>query len=94
LSLNVLEKVILIEQLHGQYIVISIQAISAKGAELEHSILMKVGDTRVLFDVDGMLENLSSIAQGELAYYSRLGTHHGQWLLKPKLMGNLIVNGC
>jgi hypothetical protein len=36
LPLNVMEKVILIEQFHGQYIVIGIQAVNAKGVELEH----------------------------------------------------------
>ena len=34
LPLNVLEKVILLEQFHGQYIVIGIQAITCEGSEL------------------------------------------------------------
>jgi hypothetical protein len=57
-----LEKVILVEQFYGQYIVIGIQAISAKGSELEHvhSIVVKVGNGRVQLNVDEMLENLSS----------------------------------
>jgi hypothetical protein len=64
LPLNVLEKVILIEQFHGQYIVIGIQAVNAKGIELEHvhSIVIKVGDGSAQFDVDGMIENLSNTA--------------------------------
>jgi hypothetical protein len=62
LPLNILEKVILIEQFHGQYIVIGIQAVNAEGVELEHvhSIVVKVGDVSTQFDVDGMLENLSN----------------------------------
>ena len=45
LPLNVLEKVILMEQFHGQYIVIGIQVVSPEGSELEHvhSIVVKVG---------------------------------------------------
>jgi hypothetical protein len=62
LPLNILEKVILIEQFHGQYIVIGTQAVNAEGVELEHvhSIVVKVGDVSTQFDVDGMLENLSN----------------------------------
>jgi hypothetical protein len=46
LPLNVLEKVIFIEQFHGQYIVIGIQAVNAEGVELEHvhSIVIKAED--------------------------------------------------
>jgi hypothetical protein len=63
LPLNVLEKVILIEQFHGQYIVMGIQAVNAEGVELEHvhSIVVKVGD------VEEMLMNLSNTVQEELA---------------------------
>ena len=45
LSLNVLEKVILLEQFYGQYIVIGIQAVTHEGSKLQHvhSIVMKVG---------------------------------------------------
>jgi hypothetical protein len=48
LPLNVLEKVIFVEQFHGQYIVIGLQAVNAKGSEVEHvySIVFKVGDGR------------------------------------------------
>jgi hypothetical protein len=69
LPLNVLEKVILIEQFHGQYIVMGIQAVNAEGVELEqvHSIVVKVGDRSAQFDVEGMLTNLSNTAQEELA---------------------------
>jgi hypothetical protein len=59
-----MENVILIEQFHGSYIVIGIQAVNAKGNELGHvySIVVKVGDGSAQFDVDGMLENLSNTA--------------------------------
>jgi hypothetical protein len=69
LPLNVLEKVILIEQFHSMYIVIGIQAVNAEGAELDHvhSIIVKVGDGSAQFDVEGLLMNLSNTAQEELA---------------------------
>jgi hypothetical protein len=69
LPLNVLEKVILIEQFHARYIVIGIQAVNAEGTELEHvhSIVVKVGDGSAQFDVEGMLTNLSNTSQEELA---------------------------
>jgi hypothetical protein len=68
LPLNILEKVILIEQFHGRYIVIRIQAVNAEGDELGHvhSIVIKVGDGSAQFDVDRMLENLSNTSQEEL----------------------------
>jgi hypothetical protein len=51
------------------YIVIGIQAVNAEGAELDHvhSIVVKVGDGSAQFDVEGLLTNLSNIAQEELA---------------------------
>ena len=59
LPLNVLEKIILIEQFHARYIVIGILAINAEGIKLEHvhSIVVKVGDGSAQFDVEGMLTN-------------------------------------
>ena len=55
------------EQFHGEYIVIGIQAITPEGSKLEHvhSIVVKVGG--VQFDVDRMLNNLSFTGQGKLA---------------------------
>jgi hypothetical protein len=49
--------------------VIRIQAVNAKGVELEHvhSIVVKVGDGSAQFDVEGMLMNLRTTAQEELA---------------------------
>ena len=69
MPLNVLEKVILIEQFHMRYIVIEIQAVNAKGVELEHvhSIIVKVGDGSAQFNVEGMLTNFSNTVQEELA---------------------------
>jgi hypothetical protein len=56
-------------QFHGQYIVIEFQAVNPEGLELEHvhSIVVKVGSGCAQFDVDGMLNNLSSTSQGKLA---------------------------
>jgi curli biogenesis system outer membrane secretion channel CsgG len=64
-----LEKIILVERFHGQYIVIGIQVVNVEGSEVKHvhSIVVKVGDGRAQFNVDGMLENLSSTSQVELA---------------------------
>jgi hypothetical protein len=65
----VLEKVILVEQFLGQYIVIGIQAVTVDGFEIEHvhSIFVKVGGGCAQFDVDAMVNSLSSTDQGELA---------------------------
>jgi hypothetical protein len=80
LPLNVFEKVILLEQFHGQYIVIGIQAVTPEGSELQHvhSIVVKVGGRCVQFDVDGMLNNLSSSGQGELAELLR--SKYSSWM--------------
>jgi hypothetical protein len=69
LPLNVSEKVMLVEQLHGEYIVIGIQVVNKAGSELAHihSVIVKSGEGSVCFDVKGMLENLSSSVQQELA---------------------------
>jgi hypothetical protein len=74
LPLNVFEKVIFLEQFHGQYIVIGIQAVTPEGLELQHvhSIVVKVGGRCAQFDVDGMLNSLNSSGQGELAELLRL----------------------
>jgi hypothetical protein len=42
--------------------------VNVEGSEVEHvhSIIVKVGDRRARFNVDGMLENLSSTAQVDL----------------------------
>jgi hypothetical protein len=49
--------------------VIGIQAVTPEGSELQHvhSIVVKVGGGCAHFDVDGMLNNLSSSGQRELA---------------------------
>jgi hypothetical protein len=73
LPLNVLEKVMLVEQFHNEYIVIGIQAEDSAGNEIPHfhSIVVKSKERSEHFDVDGMLENLSSTSQQELAYMLR-----------------------
>jgi hypothetical protein len=52
----------LVEQFHGEYIVIGIQVVNTAGSELAHvhSIVVKLGEGSARFDVEGMLENLSS----------------------------------
>jgi hypothetical protein len=58
-----------VEQFLGQYIVIGIQAVTVDGFEIEHvhSIFVKVGGGSTQFDVDAMVNSLSSTDQGELA---------------------------
>jgi hypothetical protein len=65
--LNVLEKIILVEQFHGQYLVIELHSLNAEGVETDHvhSIVVKVGDSRAQFNEEGMNENLKSIRQLE-----------------------------
>jgi hypothetical protein len=68
LPLNILEKIILVEQFYGQYLVIGLQSLNAEGVETDyiHSIVVKVGDSRAQFNEEGMYENLKSIGQLEL----------------------------
>jgi hypothetical protein len=62
LPLNVSEKVILFEQFRNEYIVTGIQVVDLAGGEIAHvhSIVVKLGEGSAHFDVDVMLENLSS----------------------------------
>jgi hypothetical protein len=64
----------LVEQFHGKYIVIGIQAVDTEGGELAHvhSIVVKSGEGSARFNVEGMLENLSSTRQQELTDLLRL----------------------
>ena len=68
LPLNILEKVILVDQFHNKYIVIGIQAMDLAGDDMQnvHSIIVKPGEGSMHFDIDGMLEYLSSTSQQEL----------------------------
>ena len=63
--LNVLEKIILVEQFHNKYIVIGIQVVELARDDIQyvHSIVVKPGEGSVHFDINGMLENLSSTSQ-------------------------------
>ena len=65
LLLYVSEKIILIKQFHNEYIIIGIQAMDLAGGDIQHvhSIVVKPGEGSEHFDIDGMLENLSSIGQ-------------------------------
>lgn len=69
MPLNVLEKIILVEQFHNKYIVIGIQAMNTEGTELAHiySIVVKLGEGSAHFNVEGMLKNLSSTGQQVMA---------------------------
>ena len=69
LPLNVSEKVILVEQFNNKYTVIGIQAMDLAGGDMQHvySFVVKPGKESAHFDIDGMLENLSSTGQWKLA---------------------------
>jgi hypothetical protein len=66
--------------------------VSVEGSELEHvhSIVVKVGDERAQFDVDEMLENLSSIVQVELV--DLLQTKYIPWMTSDVKLENLYLN--
>ena len=92
LTLNVLEKVILIEQFHARYIVIRIQAVNVEGVELEHvySIVVNVGDKSIQFNMEGMLTNLSNIVQEELA--DLLRSRYSPWTTTDAELENWQLN--
>ena len=92
LPLNVLEKVILIDQFHVRYIVIGIQAVNAEGIELEHvhSIIVKVGDGSAQFDMEGMLTNLSNSVQEELTVL--LWSRYSPWTATDAELKNWRLN--
>jgi hypothetical protein len=60
--------------------VIGIQAITPEGSELEHvhSVVVKVGGGCAQFNIDGMLNNLSSSCQRELAELLR--SKYSPWM--------------
>jgi hypothetical protein len=66
--------------------------VSVEGSELEHvhSFVVKVGDERAQFDVDEMLENLSSIVQVELV--DLLQTKYIPWMTSDVKLENLYLN--
>lgn len=92
LPLNVLEKVILIEQLHGQYVLIGIQAVAPDGSEPQHvhSIVVKVGAEGAQFDIDGLLDNLRSSGQEDLA--ELLQSKYSPWTAADVNMESLRLN--
>ena len=68
LPLNILERVILVEQFHNEFIVIGIQAMDLARVDLQHvhSIVVKPGEGSAHFNINGILENLTSTGQQEL----------------------------
>ena len=67
------------EQFHNKYIVTGIQVVDLAENEIQHvhSIVVKLGEESTHFDVDGMLENLSSTGQQELA--NMLHLRYSSW---------------
>jgi hypothetical protein len=70
------------EQFHGQYIVISIQAITIDGS--------KVGGGSTQFDVDAMVNSLSSTDQGQLAELFR--SKYSPWMATDVDLENRRLN--
>ena len=68
LPLNLNEKVILLESLYQEYVVITLQAIDSDGADTEHihSIVVKIGEGVVAFDINGLLDTLTGTSMEEL----------------------------
>jgi hypothetical protein len=69
LPLNFMEKVSLIEQFHGMYLVLGLQAVDHNGMDMDHvhSIVMKDGVGRAQFDMEALLESLISSSRVDLA---------------------------
>lgn len=68
LHLNRNQKVTFVEQVHWNYTVLGIQAMTEKGEDLPHchSIIVKVGDTHGQFDFCELLECVLRNGQGSL----------------------------
>ena len=68
LPLNLDKKVTLLENFYQEYVVITLQAVDARGEDTSHihSIVAKIGDSVAAFDINGLLDTLASISMEEL----------------------------
>ena len=79
LPLNLNEKVILLENFYQEYVVIKLQAIDRDGVDTKHihSIVVKIGEGVVAFDINGLLDTLSRTSMEELR--PELESKHVPW---------------
>ena len=68
LPLNVDEKETLLENFYQEYVVITFQAVDARGEDTSHihSIVAKIDDGVVAFDINGLLDTLAGTSMEEL----------------------------
>ena len=68
LPLNLDEKVTLLENFYQEYVVITLQAIDARGKDTQHihSIGVKIGDGVVVFDINRLLDTLTGTSMEDL----------------------------
>ena len=79
LPLNLDEKVILLENFYQEYVVITLQAIDRDSADTKHihSIVVKIGQGVVAFDINGLLDTLTGTSMEELR--PKLESKHVPW---------------
>ena len=60
LPLNIDEKVILLENFHQEYVVVTLQAMDNSGEDTNHlhSVVVKIGGNGADFDIEGLLQTL------------------------------------
>ena len=68
LPLNLNEKVTLLENFYEEYVVITLKAVDARGEDTLHihSIVVKIGDGVVTFDINRLLDTLIGTSMEEL----------------------------
>ena len=79
LPLNLNEKVILLENFYQEYVVITLQAVNRDGVDTKHihSIVVKIGQGVVAFDINGLLDTLTGTSMEELR--PELESKHVPW---------------
>ena len=68
LPLNLDEKVALLKNFYQEYVVITLQAVNARDEDTPHihSIVVKIGDEVVAFNINGLLDPLTGASMEEL----------------------------
>ena len=79
LPLNLNEKVILLESFYQEYVVIMLQAVNENSTNTKHihSIVVRIGEGVVAFDINGLLETLTGTSMEELRL--ELESKHVPW---------------
>ena len=70
---------ILLENFYQEYVVITLQAVDRDGTDTKHihSIVVKIGQGVVVFDINGLLDTLTGISMEELC--PELESKHVPW---------------